>query len=826
MRWIHTTVKIAALCAVGGIIVSCSPVHRFTRVKKIPREYSLNYCVGEVKAPKTDLNKEPWIVFSDHEKNQTYNNVGGKVKHKDVDYLDPFLVIKQKNDYLRLIKYTPDVLKNGKLDYKKAEYCGWMRKSDLLLSQQSETDVFSGKKNKMLVMFSDTLFAHEPDNYFAVDSVKTYKDFLMSSPAAAVSPYSVIYRLKQTETGDKSLIAKKPYLKADDVKTDVLGWIDNCFIKDIGAGLHADNATIPADALHYAGKNGESVGIPKDVAEMAQLLTKQYKTIRYNPVASYSVRDSLTAFRTRTVIPLFDYNGNYIFNVNGGHISQRSFRTIAKKLRKINVSFVFEGREQTVTQFPQIVNALQNLQPLFEQDRDFSYRFNCVMVFDEGFSMLPFSTRLTPNYSELMNLLAEKANRKDRLKTTPLIKGWEGLSKALKILDDEKDAVNLIVLIGEKGYTGENVDETLIRRLIELNCRILGFQVYAGEEDEYNDFVLAIENMIYSCADGMIENKKELLVSPAQIKKENSFREYGVKNSFRLDFPECSITQGFLYFPQKAENIALEVIPAGIDTILQQVRRDNLDMTAQMLKAFNSVGNNRTRFDSLYVRSYGLDTNLIPSKKLISKFNKENPGWYLPSKTIVLDSAANNRTNYSLMLSELELKEIKAFFKTLTSLEVDFKFQAKAKKTAQGKKTCNCPENDLFSDETLSVGTIAANVNDSLPPEYASTRKIRKQLYKQYLTTMNYCKYCKEKRKTLKRMSLAEVQRRITGCPTSGEMLNKIRLKDLNRKKYVSDKMLDELITYLKKKSGDWDKAEAFESNGEKYYWLERKFLP
>ncbi|MFV0325263.1 MAG: type VI secretion system protein TssR domain-containing protein, partial [Bacteroides xylanisolvens] len=201
-------------------VSSCGPVHRFTRVKKTPREYSLNYCGGDIKAPKTDLNKEPWIVYSDREKNQTYNNAGGKVKAKDVDYLDAFLVIgtKSKGEYLKLIKYTPDILKNGKLDYKKAEYYGWMHKSKLLLNQQSVTDINSGKKNKMLAVFADTLYINEPEKYFAADSLKLYKDLDQKSQAGTISPYSIIYQLKQSADGTTTLVAKKPYIKAETVK--------------------------------------------------------------------------------------------------------------------------------------------------------------------------------------------------------------------------------------------------------------------------------------------------------------------------------------------------------------------------------------------------------------------------------------------------------------------------------------------------------------------------------------------------------------------------------------------------------------------------------
>jgi len=803
---------------------SCGPVNRFTRVKKIPREHSLNYCIGEVKAPKTELNKEPWIVFSDREKNQTTRKPGKKGRLKNVDYLEPFLVIKQKGEHLRLIKYTPDILKNGKLEYKKAKYYGWINKSRLLLDQQSVTDIASGKKNKTLVVLSDTLFINQPDKYFSADSVKTYKDLDMNSEAGTVPLYSIVYQLKQSGNG-QTLIAKKPYLKAEEINEDVLGWIDNTLIKDVGTGLHTNIETISPEKLQFVKPNGTEVSITGDIAEMTELLVLQYPTIKYNPVSSYCIQDSMVAFRTRKVIPVFDQGDNYVFNVNGGHISNQHFRAINRDLRKINVSFVFEGNEQTITLFPQIVNALQSLQPLFERETFFSYQFNCVATFDDEQGITPFVTQFTSEYSALINTLSAKANKSGKLKPLKLSNtSWPGLRKALEMLDNQKNATNLIILIGEKGYGGEDVDPTLTNRLLRNNCRIAAFQVYAGNEDIYNNFVLNVGSMINAYADGMLRTKKDVLVSPEQIRRANFYREVDTdKNSFRLDFPDNSITQGFLFFPQKKGTLPMEFLPNDIDSILIQIKNDNTEVITYAARAFHSFGNNRTKFDSLYSRSNNLDITQIPSKKLISSFNQETPGWYLPSKIVLLDKSANEEVDYRLMLSELEKKELMEFIQSLSAKELELKSQATKNKKLAKKKICNCPEDDLFFQLSLET---KANDNDSIPPEYASTRKVRKYLYKQYMSTMKYCKYCKDKKRVLKRLPIAEAHRRIIGSPTNEPVLNAFRVKDLKKQKQVPDKMLGDLIRYFKDMVEEPNKAEQFTSNDETYYWLDRKLLP
>lgn len=828
------------LCvAILLLAVACSPVHRFTRVKRIPRTYSLNYCGGDIKAPRTDLNKEPWIVYSDREKNESFNKARGRVTAKDVDYLEPFLVIGKKKDYLKLIKYTPGILKNGKLDYKKAEYYGWMPKSMLLLNQQSVTDIATGRKNKLLTVFTNSLPIGDPEKFFVTDSIKLYKDLEFKSPVGTVSPYSIVYPLKNSEDKTMTLIARKPYIKPEAAQEDILGWIDNSLIRGVGTNLHIDLSTVPEDERRFFIREGEPVELTEDIVDFTDKLSAQYQSIRFNPVASYDYKDSLVAFRTGLALPVFDYSNNYIFNVNGGQITHKEFRTIARNLKQINVSFVFEGQEQTIVQFPQIVNALQNLQALFEQLNDsYIFRFNCVLSFDDSpASSWPLCSGFTSDYSAMINFLSDKANNKTKLKPIPSVFPWEGLNKALDQLPAQPDATNLIILIGEKGASGDGIQSDLAEKILKNNCRIIGFQIHAGEGDEYNNFVLDVETMISSYADEMLKSKCDVLVSPEQIRRSNLYTEVNeMQNGYRLDFPRNSITQGALFFPQKSEVLPMEILTNNIDTILQEITYDHEQITRYMSKAFRTVGNNRTRIDSLFLRQHDMAPDYVPQKKLIATFVDETPGWYIPSRVVLLNDSINDSLGYHLMLSEKELAELKTFVASLSSKEVEYVLKADKKEKKKKRKPCNCPEDDLFTQwEKENEGIWAKDsiarraYGDSVAAsegEYAKTRKIRLHLRKTYLKPIKYCKLCKEKKRALKELTLAEAQYRITGCPTSSPLLNSIRVKDLKKRKRFSDEELDELVAYYKKMKKELDKAESFDSNGETYYWVDRKLLP
>lgn len=691
----------------------------------------------------------------------------------------------------------------------------------------------------MLSIITDTLSINEPDVFFAKDSVRLYQDLELKSPVDVLAPYSIIYQLKSSENGTMTLVAKKPYIKAETAKEDILGWVDNSLIKDLGTGLYVNMQTLPAENKQFELRDDKDFTLTDDIWDVSRMLAQEHKTVKYSPVSSYSVKDSLVAFRTQVALPLFDYSNNYIFNVDGDPISHKKYRGIVKELKKLNISFVFDGGEETIEQFPQIVNALQNLQSLFESTDDYyTYQFNCVMTFDEtGKLFHPLVTEFTSDYTDIINLLSDKANKKDKLRAIKVLRNsWQAFRKSVESFDNQPDATNLIILIGDKRQTSSGIDNALLKRVLKNNCRIIGFQVYAGEGDDYNNFVLDIEDAINSYADGMIIKKRKVLVSPEQIKRTNNYTQVGnLKNSYRLDFPSNSITQGALFFPQKSELLPMEILTNNIDTIVQQIKSDNSSIIQYMSKAFRTVGNNRTRFDSLFVQNYGIDTTRIPQKKLIASFVEQTPGWYLNSDIVVLNDSVNNTVDYRLMLSEQEMKDLKEFIASLSEKEVDFIIDQKKKKE-QKRKPCNCPDDDLFlelerqrtimlSDDSLRIGTDKQN-QTSATGGYANTKKVRKHLTKTLLKPIKYCKLCKEKGKVLKTLTLAEAQYRITGCPTANEMLNTIRIKDLKNKKVLTDPMLDILVSYYKDMKQKLDEAEQFESNGEIYYWVDRKLLP
>jgi hypothetical protein len=239
------------------LLSSCGPVHRFTRLKRTPREYSLNYCYSDVKARKSGFNKESWIVFSDRDNNDSYQNPGGKVKWKTMSFMESFFVIREKGDYLQLVKYDPEIVDDNprariikKRD--KARYYGWVHRSRLLLTKQSSLDIATGFKNKALVIVTDTSALTEPRLFFESDSVLAYRDENLTLPNGKIPVHELLYILKASGDNRKALVARKTTLDPLQAGSETPGWVPVSVVRETGQRLFVDVESIKRDTLSSA----------------------------------------------------------------------------------------------------------------------------------------------------------------------------------------------------------------------------------------------------------------------------------------------------------------------------------------------------------------------------------------------------------------------------------------------------------------------------------------------------------------------------------------------------------------------------------------------
>lgn len=818
--------SLALLCTGVVFVTSCAPINRFTIIKQVPREYIMNYCGGEIKAPKDiRLKHNPWIVFSDQPDNMSYQSPTGKNEMRELQFMDAFLVVGKKGDWLKVVKYDPKQIKShGRrlADHKSAVYYGWIHKSDLLLTRSSVTDLATGLKNKQITVLSDTLPLKIPEKFFINDSLLTFENSDLSKQHIRIPIHQLVYPLKQSEDRNKTLIARKSYISPDSLNREVCGWVSNAVIKNIGQQLHVDVRNLPDSMLWFKNRiETDTLNFRRAQLTPSQELAQIARPLAYSPVTSYCHTDTVIRFKTGAFMPVIDKQENFVLNVNGNRIYYNQFKEIEKDLQKINVVFVVEGNELAIKQFPEVVNVIQGLQPLFaDSNNGFNYKFGSVLAFNEESNSDKPRVNLTTDYMQVLDFLSTKSNNVKQLVPTAGRRNWNALRTAVNLFENHKKESNLIILIGETGNNSEWADSTLVNRMAEYNCRLLGFQLYGGNPDNFNNFVLQIENMIDNYAAKISRQKREIIVYADQLRKHHEYREVN-KNVYCLDFPNRSMTQGWVVFPQKQENLPLDGLASSVDTLLQQVKEDNRLLTQSLYKAFNETGNYRNRQDSTLVDYFQMRPSGVNS--LPEALRKAELEWYLPAQPIVLHDSVSPLLEYRLLVTETEFKKLRSFVNSLSKYEVDYKYEAQKKEKVKKRKICDCPEDEGLLEDTRTSSTDILNSH-----EYASTKKVRYNLFLLYYTYINRGRLCRIKHKELKKMSMAEAQRLITTCPTENPFLKAFTMNDLKRKKHLPDETLDLLVEYFKTKKTAWEEAagKGFISNGQTYYWIDRNMLP
>lgn len=807
------------ILAILLIMSSCSPVNRFTHLKKVPKKYSINYCVPDIKVKKEHrMNHDPWMVYSDKKQN-TYVRPGGKVTLKEVEFMSPLLVIKEKRDYLKVIKYSKEIVKDGKLsDRKKAEYCGWIAKSDVLLYRNASTDIASGRNTKMLAIINDTSAIFHSAQWIQNDSLLCFSGEDMRNIHRKIPFYGIVYPMKRSRDRNKILISQVPYLSTDSASHEIIGWVDDAMVRNAGQQLHVELDKLPQQNIAFRKREEHTFfDISKEALNDGYERQHSLNALKYSPVTDFKRSDSTILLKTGLPFAALDYSSNYVLNVNGHKIFYNQFQELRRNLHRINLVFVFEGKKEVLSRYPELVNSIQNLQSRLEDDSYYSFSVGAVLGFEGRSKEMPVYGP-TSDFIVFMDSLSRGVNNADELRPLESEKSWPALRKAIQLFDGKKQESNILIIIGETGYNNENTDTALLEQISELNCKILAFQLYGGEPNTYNNFVLQIENMIEAYAKKIAVEKREIIVSPQKLRKSNDFKE-SAKNVFCLDFPEKSMTQGWILFPEKKQAMDLSTFTNCTDSLIMEIKEDNLSIITSLNEAFNQVGNYRNQYDSIMVTYYGMKPHSRLKVSFADQFKKQLPYWYLPS-TLIMPDSLEQQINGHLLLNEGELTELRSFLNDISSEQADFKHK-KGKKRSE-KKVCNCPDDDLTFQEVPE---------DTLEQrKYLGTRKIRNRLVKKYLKFVDKYQYCKVGKKKLKRESVARIHERITTCPTKNYLLNYYSLKDLRKKKKMSNEILDYILEYYKRKRDELENnlnvIPTFYSNGETYYWVNDSLLP
>ena len=797
------------LVAISLIFHSCGPVNFLTKAKRVPLQYSENYNYPNVKSVRSEKNKRAWIVYSDRAGNVTKEIPGGRLDYTELGLMEPLIVIGKKGDYYKLIKYNPAVLKNHRLTNKKAaEYCGWLHKDNLLLFDNSMTEVRNGIKLKSLTSINNSHVIQEADKHFKDNSLMLYEQPKLEKPTGVLTELNkVVYVLKFGDNDSKAFISYQTKITPETAKSLVVGWIDANLVAPMGQRLilnHApmvENMAYRIDSINY---------------DSLRSVVSPLKSL-YPVVFADRLGDSLV-FRSLDESSAIDRSNNRIFNVNGGQINYNESKIIADKLTNVNVIFAFDPTKNVVAQMPMLTNAILNAKQVFEKSPSgFNYNFASVL----GTSVIPFEN----NYLNVSDKIIEAAERleEDNRITPNLI-----LFNAIKMAEKMPEAINLIVYVGEKSSASERSSQAIVNGFIDNNCRLLSYQVYSdSSSDTYNNFVLQSAAIIESYADAAKVHKRNVIVYPDQLCKTNDFRE-NIKNVYALDFPKRSTTQGMVIFPEKTQAVEPELLISGIDSIVRQIEYDNLNIISSMELAFQQVGYHRSSYDSIFASRFNIkqDTKIDPA--LVKVFDKAPPQWVSITPRIHIPVDSLNISRSGLLLTETELHEVVGFIDQLSAVQLDVKGEI----TSSGKKIKKVKKvrkelRGVPADSQLELQYSSVSDTLSTEKEYVNSKIVRKHIRNTYLQELKQCVI----KGSPKKLKLAEAGEYITTLPSIDPVLTKLRIKDLKKKRKLSDAKLEELIDYFEesKKMIEEQKKPVDElgmEGGYKYFFVPKTALP
>ena len=788
---------------------ACAPVRLTTSLKKRPEIYTENFVGDTIKSPRSEVNRKPWIVYSLCDNNPTYRKPNGKLTLQEMSFMEPMLVIgtKQKGRYLKLIKYNPELIKNEKLgNHKKAEYYGWVDRNAMLLYNNSVTDIRTGFKNMSLTTISDTTTLFYPKTFMDNDSVKVFSNPRLTDLNTQCGLYQLVFKYLPSIDGKKWLIGTQPAINASNVTDVMLGWIDGRMLEDVGQRMWYE----PADR-------------DPSLPEMLQIA----------PVITPLFQDSAVVFRSLNIYPAVDPTSNVIYNVNGNPISYLDRIALANELRRINIFFTIEPSRNLAAQYPAFINAIQNMMPFFDENDEYEFTFN--VVADKNLYTLDMS--LTDIIDWLMD------NRDRIIKNDGRANnGWESLNYAADLAANYDAATNLFINIGERVNGGEISNRALKNKITSVNGRLLAFQLYAKDDNAFNNYVLQAADMIESYASSQIDSKRDLWVYLNQVCNEAAFSENTI-NSFMLDFPKASASQGMIAFPLKGEYLSADVLVSATDTLIKQIKDDNTSLIDAFDRAFASTRNSKDKYTKSISGSYLLADGRKIGSDYREVFTEGNTPWIAEKGIFRLNAQDTIAQPVYLLVTEYEAAPILTMLEELSAMEVDMKGTKKKEKKKVRELSDVRREMAAVNSEQL-FSNIYHNSqinyeNDSLQSlfdepisyEYASTGKIRKHLYRAYINAIkNSGRTECLNRDWLKDATLSDVHQLYTMFPATSPVMSNLRVKDIRNSHILSDQELDELITYLKSKAEEID-AELNPSNevaaGDmRYYKINRVLLP
>jgi len=621
--------------------------------------------------------KEYWLAFSDRDSNITQTSRYSKVKpNATLGFLEPLYIVKKSALWkkYKVVRYAESF---DSLKPRKEVSLGWVDKDKLVLSDKARRTNINRYFYRGIVTIGGEDVLLNSEKYIANDSAIVFhneKNNIAESSKVAIA--STVYIYKSSKDGKRLFVGTSPQIHMNNKEKPTFGWISKNMVTVLNGPQY----------LHYQEQKNQGNIQSGDIKIMSNKLQESknvFITGDLQPFKKLSDLESVGNKESKVLMPYkkidggykigffgnpFNYNLNYILNVNGEKIRYEDFEKFSSERKKLNIIFLIDESKSNDNYLNSMKSVLVDLGRKIKEniEQDFtSIKYASIMysAVDCEESLATFE--LNSNYNEMYEFYEEQI-KKDRCSSNKSKDIESALWKACEMLEGLEHQNNLIVLIGSNGGRSSNVPDKLIDKLGEINSKILAYQTHSKRLNSYINYVLLTEDLISKTSNIVANNSRDFLVNQERVKSKISFDLTKSKDGvFILDYPDNSMVQGGTIYPRKGEVNDYSKLIVSFFNVLKQINYENDKTYSEALSDFINFGLAKTMIKSKYELFYPNAPQFLPVEFTSQMLKEQNNQMFTG---FIEDSLVNDNPDIQrvILLNKAEFDKMFNFYSAIS----------------------------------------------------------------------------------------------------------------------------------------------------------------
>lgn len=762
-------------------------VKKREKIDKIKRNtYNFLETVKQGKRQKKD--KDFYVVYSDRSQNNVYLDAYAQKRGEKQQFLSPYYVIDQKNDFLEIVALDPALigkpkgifsfLSSGKYTFKdknKVKYIGWVHINNVLHYDHSKLSQYNYRPIRYITGVHDVATLYNKDNYVHKDTLYLFKDPKFKDKSnKKMMLDQLVYVYKFGSKKEAALVSNQPSLHPKDTLSRTMGWVPSSLIKEIG---QQQVYTIEeADSISFLSMDNLS----KEYIKRREIGSKLIYNASKNHKQPVEPKDSM-----QVVVPLevWDHYDNKLINVDGEDVLIRKLETIREENKIINFHYVFDCSNDLKQKQLLLMASLQRIWVLLsseEKYRGYKFSFSASSYGCGQFYSFPKSESFAAWVDYLQNVFLDNGVVTS---TESNVKGIQQCFEyTIANVPEETFTNNIILISGEKSFFSLPNIKTITTKLGKTSSRLIFYQLENKPDKKYQDYILQSKDILSRVSKHHLDFIRAYIVDNDLIKDENTFVSVpAVDNIYVYDAPQNSTYQGGVTFPKINKVLSATSFDIALDSVLSKTIKFNHRFTNSLDYHAKNLGFLRSKLGESVKKIISKDSvyssklPLIPKNYMYEKFYKDKI--YTPQDNTLVGSG------YLLSRDELEIAVDS--YKSLIPL---FSKDVKRKQRREVKKM------------------------------YRRNRKnINKELFRRAIKKRHY---------------IADLVFMKTGLPVQSEFLQNTKMKHVTRKRKMAHQDFARIFTNLRAKIDVLEKmllnenANIYKDGSDKqYYYIPDYYL-